>query len=139
MVQTIFVNLAVKDLAVSMKFFRALGFEFNATFTDANAACLVLSDQIFAMLITHGRFRDFTPRAISDPLLTTEVLTCLGVDSKVEADRIADAALANGGSPCRPPEDLGFMYGRSFCDPDGHIWELAWIDQSQIPSTGANA
>jgi predicted lactoylglutathione lyase len=128
----IFVNLPVNDLARSMEFFRKLGFTFNAQFTDETAACMVISEDIYAMLITHPRFGDFTPKAIADATKTTEVLTSLSFGSKGEVDRLVDAALAAGATRTRPPDDLGFMYSRSFNDPDGHVWEFFWMDPDAI-------
>lgn len=130
MPRQIFVNLPVADLKRSMDFFTSLGFTFNKQFTDETAACLVISDTIYAMLLTRQKFMEFTPKAITDAHRTTEVLTALSVDSKAEVHRIVDAALKAGATETRPPEDHGFMYGRSFNDPDGHIWEFFWMDPS---------
>ena len=126
MATKIFVNLPVKDLPRSMAFFAALGFTFNKQFTDDTAACMVISDDIYAMLLTHAKFREFTRKEIADATKVTEVLTCLSADSK------ADAALAAGGTEAREPMDYGVMYGRSFQDPDGHIWEVIWMDPSHV-------
>jgi uncharacterized protein len=132
MARKIFVNLPVQDLQRSMAFFAALGFTFNKQFTDDTAACMVISDDIYAMLLTHAKFREFTRKEIADATEVTEVLTCLSADSKAEVDRLADAALAAGGTEARGPMDYGFMYGRSFQDPDGHIWEVIWMDPSHV-------
>ena len=132
MARKIFVNLSVQDLQRSMAFFAALGFAFNKQFTDDTAACMVISDDIYAMLLTHAKFREFTRKEIADATEVTEVLTCLSADSKAEVDRLADAALAAGGTEAREPMDYGFMYGRSFQDPDGHIWEVIWMDPSHV-------
>jgi uncharacterized protein len=126
MANQIFVNLPIKDQAASRKFFTALGYTFNDAFSDENALCLVLSDTIYVMLLSEPRFADFTVKPTSDGS-TTEAIHALGVDSREEVDRIVDAALANGGSPATDPQDLGFMYGRSFLDPDGHHWEVMWM------------
>ena len=128
----IFVNLPVKDLEKSMTFFKALGFTFNAQFTDETAACMVISDDIFAMLLTHDKFKQFTPKAIADASLTSEVLTALSADSKDEVNKMVDAALKAGGQKLREPQDYGFMYERSFQDPDGHIWEIIWMDPANV-------
>ena len=128
MATAIFVNLPVSDLERSKAFFTALGYTINPQFSDENAASVVFSDTIYAMLLTEARFKDFTPRAIADARTATEAIICLGAPSRDEVDRIADAALANGGGPVSDPQDHGFMYGRSFADPDGHIWEVMWID-----------
>jgi predicted lactoylglutathione lyase len=132
MATKIFVNLPVKDLPRSMAFFAALGFTFNKQFTDDTAACMVISDDIYAMLLTHAKFREFTRKEIADATKVTEVLTCLSADSKAAVDRLADAALAAGGTEAREPMDYGVMYGRSFQDPDGHIWEVIWMDPSHV-------
>ena len=93
---------------------------------------MVIADDIYAMLLTHAKFREFTRKEIADATEVTEVLTCLSADSKAEVDRLADAALAAGGTEAREPMDYGFMYGRSFQDPDGHIWEVIWMDPSHV-------
>ncbi|AEN09837.1 MULTISPECIES: VOC family protein [unclassified Streptomyces] len=126
--QMIFVNLPVKDLEVTKNFFAALGFGFNPQFSDETTACLVISDTIFAMLISEPRFKDFTKKEIADAEKTTEVLVALSAESRARVDELADAALASGGSPANDPMDMGFMYGRSFQDPDHHIWEVVWMD-----------
>jgi hypothetical protein len=129
----IFVNLAVADLERSRRFFEKLGFDFNPQLTDHRAACMVISDDIFAMLLTRETFREFTTREIADATRTTEVLTCLSAESRPEVDRLVDAALAAGVSEARPPQDHGFMYGRSFHDIDGHVREIMWMDPAAIP------
>jgi hypothetical protein len=128
----IFVNLAVKDLDRSMAFFKQLGFTFNPQFTDNTAACMVVTDDIYAMLLTHPKFKEFTKKDIADAHKTTEVLTCLSFDSKEKVNEVVDTAVAVGGTEVREPQDYGFMYGRSFNDPDGHIWEIIWMDPSHI-------
>ena len=128
----IFVNLPVKDLNKSMTFFKALGFSFNAQFTDETAACMVISDDIYAMLLTHDKFKQFTPKAIADTSKTSEVLTCLSAESKDAVNKMADAALKAGGQRLREPQDYGFMYERSFQDLDGHIWEIMWLDETHV-------
>jgi predicted lactoylglutathione lyase len=128
----IFVNLPVKNLDASMTFFKALGFTFNAQFTDETAACMVISDDIFAMLLTHDKFKQFTPKAIADTSKTSEVLTALSAESKDEVNKMVDAALKAGGQKLREPQDYGFMYERSFQDLDGHIWEIMWMDPAAV-------
>lgn len=128
----IFVNLPVKDLKKSMTFFKALGFTFNAQFTDETAACMVISDEIYVMLLTHGKFKQFTPKAIADTGKTSEVLTCISAESKDEVNKMCDAALKAGGQKLHEPQDYGFMYLRSFQDPDGHIWEIMWMDPANV-------
>jgi uncharacterized protein len=132
MATKIFVNLAVKDLDKSMAFFKRLGFAFNPQFTDETAACMVVTDDIYAMLLTHPKFKEFTRKNIADAHKTTEVLTALSFDSKDKVDEIADKAIAVGGTEAREPFDYGFMYGRSFNDLDGHIWEVFWMDPSHV-------
>jgi predicted lactoylglutathione lyase len=128
----IFVNLPVKDLDRSMEFFKKLGFSFNPQFTDETAACMVISDDIYAMLLTHKKFGEFTKKTIADATKTTEVLIALSRESRAEVDSLADAALAAGGKAAREPKDHGFMYERAVEDPDGHIWEIFWMDPSAI-------
>jgi predicted lactoylglutathione lyase len=128
----IFVNLAVKDLDRSMAFFKQLGFTFNPQFTDQTAACMVVTDDIYAMLLTHPKFKEFTQKDIADAHKTTEVLTALSFDSKTKVNEIIDKAVAAGGTEAREPFDYGFMYGRSFNDLDGHIWEVFWMDPSHV-------
>lgn len=132
MVSKIFVNLPVKDLDKSMAFFKALGFSFNPQFTDATAACMVINTDIFAMLLTHGKVKEFTNKQIADAHKTTEVLTALAVGSKESVNEMAEKALKAGGKEAYPAKDHGFMFVRSFEDPDGHIWELVWMDQQHV-------
>jgi len=132
MIGKIFVNLPVKDLDASMAFFKALGFSFNPQFTDKTAACMVMSDDIYAMLLTHAKVKEFSKKAIADAHETTEVLTALSVDTKEKVHEIADKALKAGGAETYPPKDYGFMFTRSFEDPDGHIWEVFWMDPSHV-------
>jgi uncharacterized protein len=127
MASQIFVNLPIADQARSRAFFGALGFTFNEEFSDENALNLVLGDSLFAMLLSPERFADFAVKPISDGS-STEAILALGVDSREDVDRIADAALASGGAKAKDPQDMGFMYGRSFLDPDGHHWEVVWMD-----------
>ena len=127
----IFVNLPVKDLSKSMAFFKTLGWTFNPQFTDETAASLVISDTIYAMLLTHKKFAEFTNRKIADAA-TVEVLIALAVDSKAEVDRIADAASKAGATEAKPPQDYGFMQLRSFLDLDGHQWEILYMDPAQL-------
>ncbi|AWK08573.1 glyoxalase [Streptomyces spongiicola] len=128
MSQMIFVNLPVKDLDTSKAFWEAVGYTFNPRFTDETAACMAVSDTIFAMLLTEARFKDFTGKSVADAATSTEVIVALSAESREKVDELADAALAAGGSPANEPMDHGFMYGRSFQDPDHHIWEVVWMD-----------
>ncbi len=133
MATQIFINLAVKDLTKSMEFFTKLGYTFNPQFTDDTAACMVISETIYAMLLTHKKFKEFTPKDIADSTKTTEVMIALSADSKDKVNELADKALAAGGTETREPNDYGFMFGRSFNDLDGHIWEVIWMDPAAIP------
>lgn len=126
----IFVNLPVRDLARSKAFFGALGYAFDARFSDDKAACVAISDRIFVMLLTEAFFQTFTGKAIADARATTEVLVCLGEDSRQGVDERVDKALAAGATPVRPAQDHGFMYERSFSDLDGHIWEIMWMNEA---------
>jgi uncharacterized protein len=128
----IFVNLPVKDLKRSLDFFAKVGFTFNPQFTDQTAACMIISDDIFAMLLTEEKFKEFTKKEIADATKTTEVLICLSMDSKEKVNSIVHTALKAGATEAREPMDYGFMYGRSFNDLDGHIWEIIWMDPSHI-------
>ncbi|MQW85851.1 VOC family protein [Sinorhizobium saheli] len=124
----IFVNLPVKDLKASRTFFSTLGFTFNEQFSDDTAACMVIDDNIFAMLLTEPKFRDFIIGEISDTARGTEVITALSAGSRAECDDMFAKAIAAGGKPWKPALDYGFMYGISFQDLDGHVWEFMWMD-----------
>lgn len=134
MAKAIFVNLAVSDLKRSMRFFEALGYSFDRRFTNDEAAALVISDTIFAMLHTPDSLRRFTKKDIADATRTTEVLLALQLDTKDAVNAMMDKVLAAGGREAREPGDHGFMFERSFEDPDGHIWELFWMDPSAMPA-----
>ncbi|OEU88039.1 hypothetical protein DB35_16445 [Streptomyces abyssalis] len=136
MSKKIFVNLAVKDLAKSRDFFSQLGYSFNPQFSDENAACLVISDDIFAMLLTEPFFKSFTKKEIADAGTGTEVMLALSADSRAEVDELADKALAAGGRAAGDPQDHGFMYGRSFYDLDEHHWEVVWMDPAAMEGQG---
>jgi hypothetical protein len=128
----LFVNLAVEDLDRSVEFFGKLGFSFDPRFTDETATCMIVSEEAFVMLLVQDRFRDFTTKDLADPRTATEAIVALSAESREHVDELADAALAAGGSPANDPIDMGFMYGRSFQDPDGHLWELVWMDPSAL-------
>lgn len=128
----IFVNLPVKDLEASKAFWGKLGYSFNAQFSDENGASLVISDTIYAMLLTEARFKDFTHKAIADTSTTTEALLCLSAESRQAVDVLVDAAVGAGGTEPRAAQDHGFMYGRAFEDLDGHTWEIMWMDPAAI-------
>jgi predicted lactoylglutathione lyase len=132
MSRLIFVNLPVADLARSTAFYEGLGFTRNPQFSDDTAACMVLSDVIHVMLLTHDKFRMFTPKEIGDAHRASEVLLCISCDDRAEVDAMTEAALAAGGKEPNKPQDYGMMYGRSFEDPDGHIWEPMWMDVSAL-------
>jgi predicted lactoylglutathione lyase len=128
MSKLIFVNLPVADLPAAKAFYEAIGAVNNPMFTDETAACMVFTDVIHVMLLTHEKFAQFTPKRIADAKESSEVLICISADSREEVDEITDKALAAGGREPREKQDHGFMYGRSFEDPDGHIWEPMWMD-----------
>ncbi len=130
----IFVNLPVKDLDKSMSFFTALGFHFNPQFTDETAACMVINEHIYTMLLTHDKFVQFTTKPVADATKSTEVLICLSRESRDEVDEFVDAALKAGATEVKEPMDYGFMFNRSFNDLDGHIWEIMWMDPAAIQS-----
>lgn len=132
MSKKIFVNLPVANLGQSIEFFSRLGFSFNPQFTDETATCMIVSDDIFVMLLTQDKFRSFIPGEISDAKNSTEVLVCLSADSRADVDALVEKAVAAGGSTFREPEDHGFMYGRAFQDLDGHIWEIMWMDPAAV-------
>ena len=132
MASKIFVNLPAKNLQRSIEFFTKLGFSFNAQFTDKTATCMIVSDDIFVMLLTHDKFQTFTPNAICDARKSTEVLVCLSVDSREHVDDMVRKAVAAGGSTYNAPQDHGFMYGHGFQDLDGHIWEIIFMEPSPI-------
>ena len=120
----IFVNLPVRDLKRSMTFFKALGLSFNPAFTNENAACLVIGENLYAMLLTEPFFQTFTDKTLIDAHTHVETLVCLSCESRAEVDDVVAKAVAAGGRTPRPPQDHGFMYGHAFEDLDGHIWEL---------------
>ena len=132
MARKIFVNLPVKDLKKSIAFFGKLGFNFNTQFTDETAACMVVSEDIYAMLMTHDKFKTFTPKQICDSTKSTEVLVCLSADSRQEVNETVRKAVAAGGTTYNEPQDHGFMYGHGFQDLDGHIWELAFMEPTAM-------
>ena len=131
----IFVNLPVKDLKKTMGFFTKLGFKFNPKFTDENAACMVISENIFAMLIIEKFFKTFTKKEISDATKSTEAILALTADSREKVDEIMRKAIKAGGIEHRDPSDIGWMYGRSFQDVDGHLWEIFYMDESAANKT----
>jgi predicted lactoylglutathione lyase len=137
MSKLIFVNLPVRDLDRAVAFYEAIGAEKNEQFTDHTAACMVFSETIHVMLLTHGKFRQFTPKKIADAREVSEVLICISADSRDAVDAMVNKAQAGGGrTDPAPTQDYGFMYGRSFEDPDGHIWEVMWMDVESAKAVG---
>lgn len=128
----IFVNLAVRDLDQSVEFFSRLGYDFNAQFTDETAACMVVTDDIYVMLLTQAKFRSFTPNPVCDASKATEAIMCLTCESREQVDEMVGKAVAAGGSTWNDAQDYGFMYTHGFQDPDGHVWELIWMAPSAM-------
>ncbi|WP_204416713.1 VOC family protein [Bacillus tianshenii] len=125
----IFVNLPVKNLDETIEFFSKIGFEFNPQFTDENATCMVISENIFAMLLVEDYFRSFTKKDISDTAKSSEVIIALTANSREEVDEIVNRAFEAGGKPSNDPQDHGFMYGWGFEDINGHLWEVFYMQQ----------
>ncbi len=132
MATQIFVNLAVKDLPKSKAFFSALGYSFNPQFTNDDAACMVISDTIYAMLLTEPFFKKFTSKELVDAKKSTEAIVCLSAESRAAVEDIVRKAVAAGGRIYNEPQDHGFMYCHGFEDVDGHQWEFAFMDPSHI-------
>ncbi|ONK10675.1 VOC family protein [Streptomyces sp. MP131-18] len=128
----IFINLPVQDLPRSRDFFTKLGYSFDPQFSDENAASLVISDNIIVMLLVESFYGTFTKKKIADAHETSEVMLALSADSREQVDELVDRALASGGQPTGETQDHGFMYGRAFEDPDGHHWEVTWMDMSAV-------
>jgi uncharacterized protein len=133
----IFINLPTKDLAASKAFYTGLGFSINNQFSDQQCACIVVSDTIYVMVLAEDRFQEFVTGEISSPG-STEALLCLSAESRAEVDDLVSKALANGGKPWRETMAEGPMYGGSFADPDGHAWEVMYMDMSQVTGSGPN-
>lgn len=134
MTKMIFVNLPVADLAKSMAFYKGIGFTNNPQFTDDTAACMVWSETIFVMLLTHGKWKSFTERPIP-PTTSSEVSLAISLESREAVDAINEAAAKHGGTAdINPVQDHGFMYGRDLVDLDGHVWGAFWMDPTAIPS-----
>lgn len=128
----IFVNLPVTDLDRAKSFYEALGFAANPQFTDEHAAAMVVEENIVVMLLTRQRFADFTAGRVGDPAEVTTVINCLSAGSRDEVDDLLSRALGAGGKPWQPAQDHGVMYGTSFTDPDGNVWEAMWMDPAAI-------
>lgn len=133
MPRQLFVNLPVRDLDRSVAFFTALGFMFNPKFTDENATCMVVSDTVNVMLLVEPFFAGFTPRPVADARTATEVLLALSCDSREDVEAFVRKAIDAGGATPMPARDMGFMYQHGFEDLDGHLWEVFWMDESQMP------
>ena len=129
----IYVNLPVKNLDRTKEFFSALGYSVNPQYSNDQAVCMVISDDIFAMLLVEDFFKTFTTKPIADATKTTEVLVCLSCDSREEVDSLVKKALAAGGRAPNPIQDYGFMYSHGFEDLDGHVWELVYMDPNAAP------
>jgi uncharacterized protein len=132
MATQIFVNLPVKDLSQSIEFFTKLGFTFNPQFTDKNATCMLVDENIFVMLLVEKYFKTFTPKDICDTSKNTEVLVALSFESRAEVDAMVAKAIAAGGTIYKEPNDMGFMYQHGFQDLDGHLWEIFFMEESAV-------
>ena len=128
----LFVNLPVQDLDRSVEFFTKLGFSFDPRFTDETATCMLVGEYAYVMLLTEARFGDFTTKQTSDATAQTEAIMCFSASSRDEVDELVRTALDAGASPAKEPMDQGFMYGWSFHDPDGHHWEVLWMDPAAV-------
>ncbi|MBC8045455.1 MAG: VOC family protein [Fimbriimonadaceae bacterium] len=133
MAKQIFVNLPVQDLNKSIEFFTKLGFSFNPQFTDETATCMIIADNIFVMLLTHAKFKEFTKKEIADATKTTEVIIALDAESKDAVNKMVNTATQAGGTAYAEPQDHGWMYQCSFADLDGHQWEVLYMDITQFP------
>lgn len=134
MATKVFINLPVKDLEKSKTFFKGLGFSFNPQFTDEKAACMVISDTIYAMFLTETYFKTFTKKNVCDATVSTEVLIALDAASREEVQKIVETAKKLGGTIYSEPADHGWMYQHSFADLDGHQWEIAYLDETKLPT-----
>ena len=128
----IFVNLPVKDLGKTIEFFKKLGFEFNPQFTDENATCMVVNDNIFVMLLVEKFFKTFTQKEICVTTKNTEVIIALSTESREKVDQMLENVIKAGGKESREPQDHGWMYGRSFEDLNGHLWEIIYMDEKAL-------
>jgi uncharacterized protein len=132
---SVFVNLPVTDLKRTVAFYTALGFKFDQRFTNDDAAGMIISEgHSYAMLLTHKHFKKFIKNEIADPAKVTQVLVALSCPSREAVDGMVKKAVAAGGKDAREPQDLSFMYGRAFADPDGHVWEPFWMDAGAVPA-----
>lgn len=135
----LYVNLAVDDLDRSVAFFTALGFTFEPRFTDETATCMIVGEDAYVMLLTKPKFEEFTTKPLVDAAAQTEVLIAVSAASREGVDEVVEAALASGGSTASDPLDYGFMYSRSFQDPDGHHWEVVWMDEEAAQTEAAQS
>ena len=135
----LFVNLAVADLDRSVDFFTKLGFAFDPRFTDETATCMLVGEDAYVMLLVQSKLSEFTKKELVDPTKQTEAIMAISGDSREEVDALADNALAAGGSLANEPMEMGFMYGRSFNDPDGHLWEVFWMDPAALEQAQAQS
>ena len=134
MATRVFINLPVKDLDKSVAFFTELGYRFNPQFTDEKATCMIISDNIFAMLLTEAYFKTFTSKQVADAKTSTEVLIALDTNSREEVQQMVAKAKELGATIYAEPQDHGWMYQHSFADLDGHQWELVYMDATQMPT-----
>jgi predicted lactoylglutathione lyase len=132
MTTQIFVNLPVKDLSRTVEFFKKLGFAFNPQFTDENATCMIIHDNIFVMLLVEKFFKTFTKKEICDTAKDTEVIIALSTESREKVDEMMQQVFEAGGKESREPQDHGWMYGRSFQDINGHLWEIIYMDEKAL-------
>jgi predicted lactoylglutathione lyase len=138
MATQIFVNLPVKDLAKSVTFFTHLGYSFNPQFTDENATCMIISDEIFVMLLVEPFFKSFTKKELVDTSKSTEVILCLSAEGREQVDQLVNKAVEAGGSVPNPKQDQGFMYSHGFQDLDGHLWEVMYMDPAALNQAQSN-
>jgi predicted lactoylglutathione lyase len=134
MATQMYLNLPVKDLGKTVAFFTALGFSFNPAFTDENATCMIINDDAYVMLLVENFFKTFTSKAVADASSTTEAIMAFSVDTREAVDEMVRKALTSGGTPSQEAQDYGFMYSHSFQDPDGHLWEVMWMDPAGPPA-----
>ncbi|MFV8347202.1 VOC family protein [Flavobacterium sp. ZB4P13] len=133
MATKIFINLPVADLQKAMSFYTAIGFTNNPQFSDETAVCMVLTEEIYVMLLTHSKFNEFTPKEVGNAFKTASVINCLSVDSTEEVNAMIDKAIKAGGKEPMEAKDYGFMQQRSFEDLDGHLWEVLYMDMAKFP------
>ncbi|HBI99782.1 MAG TPA: glyoxalase/bleomycin resistance/extradiol dioxygenase family protein, partial [Lysinibacillus sp.] len=130
--KNIFINLPVKNVKKSPSFFQELGFEFNQQFSDETTSSMIISENIFALLMVEDRFKGFSNKEIPDTSVSAEAILCLSAENREQVDQLVNKALASGGKPYSDPQDHGFMYGWGFQDLDGHIWEVVYMDEHAI-------